>query len=157
MGGAATAVEAFIDEQVGPKLRPGESIGARAYLRTTTEAASQSEPSIIGARVKAARIAVAGPSNATLMSKKRAYFAALTDQRLFLIEARVGVLKPILENRYEMIYEPGDIRVSFPPRALLIEHRSGQVLWFKRQLESKHVATQRRFFEILAGRAGVAL
>jgi hypothetical protein len=147
---AQTRVEAFIDQEVGPQLGPGEVIRQRAYLRTARRSASR-ESSLIGAQAKAVATMVVptgGP-----VKKALAYFAALTDQRLFLFEARLGLLSPILENRFALVYEPGDIRVLTDAKTLTIQARDGVTLCFRRELESKHSATQRQFFELLSSRA----
>jgi hypothetical protein len=69
-----TEGDRFIESQMKAILQDGERVQHQAYTTDAMETA--------GAALRA-----------------KAYFAALTERRLILIEARVGAFKPILENK----------------------------------------------------------
>lgn len=84
-----TSADRFVQDQLQPLLRPSEQLECAAYLTTQTGSGF----------VSAARA--------------RAYWAAFSNQRLFLIEARLGAFRPLQENRGVRDCERGELTVAF--------------------------------------------
>jgi hypothetical protein len=84
-----TDADRFVQEQLQPLLRQSEQLECAAYLATTMSS---------GSVVAAARA--------------KAYWAAFSNQRLFLIAARLGAFRPLRENRGVMHYERGQIAAA---------------------------------------------
>jgi hypothetical protein len=106
-----TEAETYIDEQLASELRPGESIQHRGYLETIMKG------SILSA------------------IKAKGYLTALTDQRLFLIQTKVGAFKPYLDNKGVTAYELDEVEVaSVNKRMVVLVTRDGT----QRKLIGKH-------------------
>ena len=83
-------------------------------------------------------------------ARARAYWAALTPTRLYLIEARVGALKPLLENKSLRIIERATISGAYAAaRRLKIALEDGEVLSFVARRTPKHATGQVQFVEEL--------
>lgn len=120
-----TETDAFIAAQVGPLLRPFELPLSAAYLTTQT-----------------------GSLAAALMA--RAFYAVLTNERLILIETRVGAFRPVLENIGVGGYERSQIagaHVGWNQLILqLVDGRKETYLCVKKHVK---VSTQTAFRETI--------
>lgn len=106
-----TEAERYIDEQLESELRMGETIEHRGYLESVMK----------GGALSAFRA--------------KGYLTAFTDQRLLLIQTKVGAFKPVLDNKGVTAYEYDDIEaVSVRKRMVVIATKDGRQL----QLVGKH-------------------
>jgi hypothetical protein len=123
-----TEADHFVFAQLYPLLQPGEQIMCCAYLMPAPGAI---EPSFVAA-------------------SKMAAFAALTNQRLFLIQTRIGAFKPLLENDGVRSLAYPEINGVLVSSGLMIEQRDGQILEYQLNTLSKAISTQRAFFQQMA-------
>jgi hypothetical protein len=121
----------FIAEQLQPRLATNEAIVHTAYL----EAASAADI-MYGLR-------------------ERAYWAALTPQRLLLIEAGVGAFKPILENKGVEVIERASIAgVHAQGGTLTIVLTDGRRFAFLAGRSPMHASGQAELIDELVARHG---
>jgi hypothetical protein len=120
-----TEADQFVFAQVYPLLQPGEQIVCCAYLTPAT-----------------------GPLEwYVVTASKTAAFAALTNQRLLLIQTRFGAFKPLLENHGVVSLAYPEINGVIVRASLMIEQRNGQVLQYQVNTLSKAISTQKAFFQ----------
>jgi len=106
-----TDTDRFIVEQVQPLLRPQERILVCAYL----------VPPIRGGRIG---IFI---SAATSM----AALAAITTERLVVIQTRIGAFKPLHENHGVVSLERSDIKGAHVGSTLILELSNGRMLEYQ--------------------------
>ncbi len=124
-------IESFIQEQVAPSLRDGEQLRSMAYLRSAPGGG------VIGGL------------------RAKAWFGALTDQRLLLIKTRVGAFKPLLENHGVETFERTQLEgVHVGGNQVSIAIRDGKPLVFVKDRSTKKVASQAAFLDELAEQYG---
>ena len=129
-----TDTDRFIVEQVQPLLRPQERILVCAYL----------VPPIRGGRIG---IFI---SAATSM----AALAAITTERLVVIQTRIGAFKPLHENHGVVSLERSDIKGAHVGSTLILELSNGRMLEYQDNRSTSHVSTQREFFDRLESTFG---
>jgi hypothetical protein len=109
----------FIAEQLQAQLGADEAIVHTAYLET------DSGSGVMGGL------------------RKQAYWAALTPERLFLIKARVGAFKPMLENKGVEVIERASISgVAQQGAALILALADGRRFAFIAERKPKHASGQ---------------
>jgi len=128
---AQTDADRFVLEQLQPVLTRDERVSACAYLA----------PVLRSGRVTAFVDA------ATQM----AAFAALTNQRLLLVQTRIGAFHPLLENHGIAALDRAQIRGVFVGATVLLERTDGSILEYAHDPARTEVSTQRAFFADLAG------
>lgn len=120
-----TETDQFIAAQIGPLLRAYERPLHAAYLTTQQ-----------------------GSIAAALLS--RAFFAVLTNERLVLIETRVGAFRPIHENLGVAAYERSAIAgVHVGWNQLTLKLQDGQLVSYLCAKTHKRVTSQQGFRETL--------
>ena len=122
-----TDTDRFIVEQMQPLLRPQERLLVCAYL----------VPPIKGGRIGVF------VSAATSM----AAFAAITTERLVLIQTRIGAFKPLLENHGVVSLERSDIKGAHAGSTLILELSDGSMLEYRNNRSMAQVSTQGEFFD----------
>lgn len=128
--------EAYFLEQARPHVEPGGEILASGYFRTMMPSTSG-----LGAFAAAA--------------KARAYFVALTPERLIAIQTRApATRKPLLENRELVVLPRAEIaRVEIDADALLI-HAGERGLALAPTLANKYFPRQGQLIETLSKEHG---
>ena len=117
-----TEGDRFIAGQVAAQLRPRERVTHQAYTMS-----ADVEPALINIGVKG-------------------FFAALTDQRLILVETRVGPFRPRLENRgVESIERAAIVRGERRNRTVHVSTRDGSSRSLVVEVPSKRFSNQVRF------------
>jgi hypothetical protein len=122
-----TKTDRYILDQVTPSLGPQERVILCAYLVAPIEGGK------VGVFISAAT--------------SMAAFAVLTDQRLLLIQTRIGAFEPLLENHGLIGLQRSGIQGAYAGRKLILELSDGRMLEYQDNRSSKHVSTQREFFE----------
>jgi hypothetical protein len=123
----ASDTDRYVIEQLQPVLRPGERIVVCAYLVPPIEGGK------VGVFIKAATAMAA--------------FAAITSERLLLLQTRIGAFAPLLENHGLVSLERAQLKGAHAGSKLLIEHADGRIFEFQNNRASRHVSTQKEFFE----------
>lgn len=103
-----TKVDAFVQGQVQPLLRPGETVQHQAYTLASEPGESALSP---------------------------AYYAVLTSQRLIFIEARQGAFGPLLENKGVTEIDRRAITEVFRDGRAIVVHARGPIarmMWVHR-------------------------
>ncbi len=125
-GGVATRVEDFIDSQVRGHLVDDEQVLARAYLQTP----------VLDGLLRSWLSAV----------RARSYYAAASKHRLFLFEARLGALKPLLENRRTLITTFAALEVTKKRESLVLAFVARSAIEVRLETTSKQSSTQAQLF-----------
>lgn len=121
-----TDADRFIVEQLQPVLRANERILVCAYLVPVIRSTG------VWAFVSAAT------SSAAL--------AAITSERLLLIECRIGAFQPVLENRGVVSLERAEVKGADTGSGLVLDLADGRMLEYQDNRASTHVSTQTEFF-----------
>ncbi|MBA3463723.1 MAG: hypothetical protein H0T46_27450 [Deltaproteobacteria bacterium] len=146
--------DAFMAHHLPPLLEPGEEIAAQAYFTSH----DFRPPTMAGkgaAGAVAVLAAVSGASGAGAMlgaASQKAGYAALTDRRLVVIQARVGAFGPLFENRGVVEIPRGGITsVTQQGDRLRFELAGGTGFSLVTPAAKKHFANQARFAEVVLG------
>ncbi len=123
-----TKADRFVHDQLQPLLRPSEQLECAAYLRSQ----------LGGGMVSAARA--------------KSYWAAFSNQRLFLIEARVGAFRPLMENNGVREYERGQITGA--SWGINVAFRFPDGTGLQLQAIKAKVTTQRQFLDLVRQQYG---
>ena len=146
--------DAFMAHHFQPLLEAGEQIAAQAYF-TSHDFRAPTAGGKAAAGAVAAIAAVSGAAGAGSMisaATQKAGYAALTDRRLVVIEARVGAFGPLFENR-------GVVEIPRSAIAAVTQHRDqlrfalagGGGFSLVIPAAKKHFADQARFSEVVRG------
>jgi hypothetical protein len=130
---AKTEADRFIEAQLRPLLLVDETVESAAYF-----------PTFVG-----------GGVTAFVQAAKKAVFMALTNQRLILIQTRLGAFKPLLENHGVIPIGHSAVRGVHVSNMVRIEVADGSIIEYQ-NAASRAVSTQAEFLARLQTRFGIS-